>query len=96
MDPNAQTYNPFELYEQIVTSAQLQSNRYTGFIQNTWNANIDTAKFTLTAGIRANYWDYNHQLVVSPRATISYKPDWKRDILFLLFGRTVLSTSFLP
>ncbi|HPE55458.1 MAG TPA: carboxypeptidase-like regulatory domain-containing protein [Bacteroidales bacterium] len=82
VDPNAQPYNPFELYEQIVTSAQLQSNRYTGFIQNTWNANVDTAKFTLTAGIRANYWDYNNQLVVSPRATVSFKPDWERDILF--------------
>jgi hypothetical protein len=34
------------------------------------------------AGIRANYWDYNNQIVISPRASVSYKPDWKKDFLF--------------
>ncbi len=83
-DPNAQPDNPFNLYDLIQTRANLVSNRYTAYIQNSWNAIVDTAKFTLTAGVRANYWDYNQQLVVSPRATLSYKPDWKRDILFRL------------
>jgi hypothetical protein len=84
IDPGAQPYHPFDLYELIKTSARINSNRYTAYIQNTWNAIFDTAKFTLTAGVRANYWDYNQQLVVSPRATVSFKPDWKRDILFRL------------
>lgn len=37
-----------------------------------------------TLGIRANYWDYNGQTVVSPRFSINFKPAWffvhKNDI----------------
>jgi len=39
-------------------------------------------EFTLTAGVRANYWDLNKQLLISPRLTLSFKPKWKRDVLF--------------
>jgi len=75
---------PFEIYDLIRTSANINSNRYTGFVQNSWTIGIDSSEFTITAGIRANYWDYNNQMVVSPRATASYKPNWKRDLLFRL------------
>lgn len=84
VDPGSQPYIPFEMYELIRTSATINSNRYTGFFQNTFGANSPEKRFTLTAGIRANYWDYNNQLVVSPRATASFRPDWKRDFLFRL------------
>ena len=73
---------PFDLYELIKTTANLNTNRLTGFIQNTWGTNPDLSKVTFTAGMRANYWDYNQQLVVSPRASVSYKPEWKKDFLF--------------
>ena len=42
----------------------------------------DTSSIKITAGVRANYWTVNEQLVVSPRMTIAYKPNWKRDWLF--------------
>ena len=79
---NPQPFNPFDIYELIKTSNKINSNRYTAFIQNTWGLDPDISKVTFTAGLRANYWDYNNQLVISPRATISYKPDWKNDFLF--------------
>ncbi|MCD4665798.1 MAG: TonB-dependent receptor, partial [Bacteroidales bacterium] len=82
VDPSVQPDNPFELYELIKTSASINSNRLTAFIQNTWGLDPDSSKVTFTAGIRANYWDFNKQLVISPRATISIKPEWERDVLF--------------
>ncbi|MCD4735101.1 MAG: TonB-dependent receptor [Bacteroidales bacterium] len=82
VDPNAQPYNSFDLYEIIRTKASFSSNRYTAFIQNTWGFDPDSSRVTITAGVRANYWDLNEQLLISPRATISFKPDWKRDVLF--------------
>jgi hypothetical protein len=84
INPNVQPNNPFNLYELIKTTANLNTNRLTGFIQNTWGTNRDLSKITFTAGIRSNYWDYNQQLVISPRASVSYKPDWKKDFLFRL------------
>ncbi len=82
-DPSAQPYIPFELYQLIRTSAAITSNRYTAFVQNSWGV-INDSRVSFTLGMRANYWDYNRQLVVSPRATLSYKPEWERDILFRL------------
>jgi hypothetical protein len=84
VDPGAQPDNPFELYDLIRTSARINSNRYTAFVQNTWGLDPDSNIFTFTAGVRANYWDFNQQLVVSPRATLSFKPQWERDVLFRL------------
>ncbi len=72
---------PFDMYDLIRTSASISSNRLTGYIQNTWGVEPEISRVSLTAGIRANYWDLNKQLVVSPRATISYKPEWKEDIV---------------
>lgn len=38
---------------------------------------VETYKgFNITTGIRANYWTYNNQLVISPRAEINYNPTW--------------------
>jgi len=70
------------VYYNLKTSANITSNRYTGFVQNSWDFDGDSTKLTLTTGLRFQYWDYNRQILVSPRATISFKPNWKRDILF--------------
>lgn len=83
-DPSAQPFVPFELYNITRTSEHIISNRLTGFVQNSWGAGNPDSKVVVTAGIRANYWDFNNQVVISPRATISYKPEWEKDILFRL------------
>lgn len=83
-NPGAQPYIPFELYDLILSNYELSSKRYTAFIQNKWSLGEDNKGFHFTAGVRANYWDYNEQLLVSPRASVAYVPDWSRDILFRL------------
>lgn len=80
--PELQPYNPLNLYEVIRTNEKLISNRYSAYIQNTWGLDSENSDFTLTAGVRANYWDQNEQLVISPRATISFAPVWEKDVLF--------------
>jgi carboxypeptidase-like protein/TonB-dependent receptor-like protein len=42
----------------------------------------DSSTLTFTGGLRTNYWTYNHQNVLSPRATLAYKPNWKRNWVF--------------
>jgi hypothetical protein len=37
-------------------------------------------KITLAAGVRANYWDLNKQTVISPRASVTYKPRWSKRL----------------
>lgn len=57
---------------------KLASNRLMGYVQDTWQM-ADTGKLVLTTGIRANYWDLNKQLVISPRMSLTYKAkNWKQ------------------
>jgi len=81
-DP-APVYNPqLELFSAYNTDTAFRSNRYTAFVQNSWNIRFGEANAYLIAGLRASYWDVNNQFILSPRATLSIKPNWKNDILF--------------
>ena len=80
--PGLQTKDDFGLQDVISTNIVLPSNRLSGFVQNSWNFNFDSTKMSLTAGLRTNYWDFNHQWLVSPRATLSITPKWENDMLF--------------
>lgn len=82
-NPSSQPYEYLDVNEALKSKNHLSSNRYSGYVQHAWNRETkDTAELTLTAGVRANYWDLNHQLLVSPRVTLSLKPKWKHDVLF--------------
>lgn len=75
---------PLDLDFFVKSNINLNSNRYTGFVQNSWMLGSESNDFTITAGVRANYWDFNDQLLFSPRVSLSYQPDWKNDLLFRL------------
>jgi len=65
--------------EQVIkTSADLVSNRFSGFFEDTYLF-PGKREFTLHGGIRLGYWDVNHQWIVSPRFQFSWKPLWKKD-----------------
>jgi len=59
----------------------IRSNRMTAFLQASYNLTDRPIRYYFNGGIRANYWDYNGQLLISPRLTISMKPSWDRDII---------------
>ncbi len=71
----------FVLNYHLQTAASLNSNRYTAFAQNTWTLDGDSTVLSFTAGVRFQYWDYNNQFIVSPRLSLSYKPQWEKDIM---------------
>lgn len=85
-DPTVQTNQLLELNEVLKSRIDLQSNRYSTYLQRTWKWEIDSIKFSTSLGARANYWDYNNELIVSPRGSFSMKPNWKHDYLFRLSG----------
>ena len=73
----------------------LSSNRITGFIQDEWAIDgQDSSRFKLIYGARFNYWDLNKEFLVSPRLTFSFKPRWKRDILFRLSSGVYYQSPF--
>ncbi len=42
------------------------------------------SEYTLTYGLRSSYWGYGNELLLSPRASIAYKPNWQNEMVFRL------------
>lgn len=68
----------FDLENVLKAQANLKSYRHNAYVQ--YQQSI--GKTTLNAGVRGSYWDLNEEYLVSPRASISYRPEWRNDILF--------------
>lgn len=58
------------------------SNRITAFTQISHSMDVRHGQWAYTAGARLSRWDMNNEWLVSPRATLSFKPSWEHDYLF--------------
>jgi hypothetical protein len=77
------TGESIELYETARAANQINSNRVSAYIQNTYNKKLaNNASFYFNIGLRANYWDFSDELIITPRMSISYEPNWEKDMLF--------------
>lgn len=52
----------------------LTSSRFTGYLQDTWKIDGDSNHLVLVGGVRFQYWTVNNQFLISPRATLFYRP----------------------
>lgn len=78
--------NPQITLNDVVIARNTQvSNRYSGYLQNTWLIS-DTAHFSITTGVRAQFWDLNRQLVVSPRISVRYAPPSRKNLVLRASG----------
>lgn len=59
----------------LYSSNEVNSKRFSGYLQDTYKFRIDKGLFNITAGIRGSYWTFNEELIISPRASISYIPN---------------------
>lgn len=74
-----QPSNSLDLQEVVKSKAQLFSNRVMGYAQVRYLSVLkDSSQLSVTFGIRANYWDLNNQIIVSPRGQVTFKPNWKK------------------
>lgn len=73
---------------------KMHSNRITGYIQDTWSLPVHTGDFFVTGGIRVNYWNFNDELLFSPRFSLNYYPEWEKSISFSLSGGMYYQSPF--
>ncbi|MBV5280950.1 MAG: TonB-dependent receptor [Paludibacter sp.] len=70
------------LYYNMKSSNRLSTWRTTAFYQDTYKWSSKAGSFSLTGGLRANYWTFNEQLLISPRMAVSFLPVGKHDFSF--------------
>ncbi|CAI8312911.1 MAG: Uncharacterised protein [Flavobacteriaceae bacterium] len=94
---NLQPYEPFTSeivpYTNIRAQNDVQINRLSGYGQWSRRTTIGSTDLWLNAGVRAHNWSVSGQdiqtttqTVFSPRAQVSLKPNWNKDMLFRLSG----------
>ncbi len=77
-------YNPdlLQLNKVVKSNADLLVNRFNGYIQDNVAFKDSAHAVTLQAGVRFNYNDLNKEFLIAPRVGASWKPDWKKDVIF--------------
>ncbi len=70
------------LVKSIQSDINLNSIRTSGFILIKNSLSLGKAKIESEAGIRAQYWSFNKQFLLSPRFSLTMDPDWNKDIKF--------------
>lgn len=95
---NDQPYNPYTgplvPYNSVRALNFTQINRVSGYAQWSRRAKIGESEVWMNAGVRAHQWqvtqrdaeDGKSQIVISPRAQFTLKPNWEMDMLFRVSG----------
>ncbi|MCQ2343209.1 MAG: TonB-dependent receptor [Paludibacteraceae bacterium] len=58
------------------------SGRIEAYLQDAYKWSTAQGNVILTGGARLNYWTYTDEVLVSPRASVTWMPGWKRDFSF--------------
>ncbi len=74
--------NQLNLSSVLKSHENISVNKYSGYVQDNIRLSKGVTDVTLQAGVRFNYNSLNHEFLVSPRAQLSYKPNWKHDFVF--------------
>ncbi|MEA3446954.1 MAG: carboxypeptidase-like regulatory domain-containing protein [Bacteroidota bacterium] len=74
------------LYHTDTSNFDIYSHRASLYVMDKYAFDIDSAELDVSAGLRANYWTFNNQFLLSPRIVSSVKPQWEKDFVFRLSG----------
>ena len=74
--------NMLNLSNVLKSKANFTIDKYSGYIQDNIRLGDSVRDVTLQAGVRFNYNSLNGEFIISPRLQMSYKPNWKKDIVF--------------
>lgn len=81
-NPNPDNPN-LEIKDFVSATNILNTNRFVAYLSNQWNlVRGNNDEITLTAGLRANYWDFNDEFLLAPRVSFSYKPSKNPNLVF--------------
>lgn len=65
----------FPVFSNQYSDIDIKSTRFISFMQNTLQGETEKGRVIFTAGMRFNYWSFNDELLVSPRASVAYFPE---------------------
>ena len=61
-----------------------ESSRWSAYVQDTYRLSSPAGLWTINGGVRASYWDWNEEFIVSPRLSVGMIPAFNEDFTFRL------------
>ncbi|HZL08875.1 MAG TPA: TonB-dependent receptor [Prolixibacteraceae bacterium] len=86
--------NEIKLYSTLNSNNIMSSTRLNAYLQDTYQIPISKGSLYATGGIRAQYWTFSEEFLLSPRATLRYYPEWNSNLVFHLSGGIYNQPSF--
>ena len=71
-----------QVYSNLFSRNNIESNRFSGHLQDTYKFRIEQGIFSLTAGVRGSWWDFNREFILSPRASAGFVPSQNQNFTF--------------
>lgn len=86
LNPNYIRPNKLEMDYLVKSENQISSRRYSAYLmrQGKWQAHDQSGILKWEAGLRTNYWDYNGEWLISPRASLVLNPYKHKHLTYRL------------
>lgn len=74
--------SPLDITYSLKSQNEMSENRISAFVQDNWKHSFDFGFASINGGIRASYWRWNDELIVSPRLSIGLVPSFNDNFTF--------------
>lgn len=78
------TGNSLELIYNLRSNNAVHNHRLSSYVQDTWRFTDDLGLFVINGGLRFSWWSWNHEPILSPRASVGWVPAFNEDFTFRL------------
>ncbi|MDR1633045.1 MAG: TonB-dependent receptor [Dysgonamonadaceae bacterium] len=72
------------VYSNLFSKNKVASDRFSGYLQDTYRFRTEAGLFSITAGIRGSYWNFNKEFIFSPRTSLRFIPSRNENLVFRL------------
>jgi len=70
------------VYSNLFSKNEITSDRFSGYLQDTYRFRTQKGLFSITAGIRGSYWSFNKEFIFSPRVSFRFIPSRNENFTF--------------
>lgn len=86
--------NEVDLYSNLKSSNDINSTRFSGYLQDTYTIETEKGYIILNAGVRGSYWNFNDEFIISPRGALTFVPANHENLSFRIAGGVYYQAPF--
>ena len=75
-----QTGTTVNVIANLFSDNQLESTRFSAYLQDVYKFRTEQGLFTIVGGVRGSYWSFNKEFIFSPRASVGFIPNFDQNL----------------